>query len=214
MRNFGVFLSNLRSSAGLSLEELARLVDSSRSTLSRLENDEVPQPFKGSIRKLIIALAEILCTSRKETQRYLELAGIDRSLLTETEEIQLGFTPSIPLGSAEEATNLERLERIYTQLLQNLEMQETNLGISNAPPNLKLKIQEYTNTLQEIRRRLDKIYQRQEPSESEALQAVQVHYAEAPEGKLVVGHQYGEALNRDLITYSLHALASPHAHWL
>jgi transcriptional regulator with XRE-family HTH domain len=106
MRNFGSFLSNLRSSAGLSLEELAKLVESSKSTLSRLENDDVPQPFKGSIRKLVIALAEILCTSKKETDRYLELASIDKSLLTETEEIQLGFTPRITSGSPEVVDNL------------------------------------------------------------------------------------------------------------
>ena len=214
MRNFGVFLSNLRSSAGLSLEELARLVDSSRSTLSRLENDEVPQPFKGSTRKLVLALAEILCTSKKETQRYLELAGIDRSLLTETEEIQLGFLPSIPIGTPEEATNLERLEDIYAQLLQQLEAQAVKLGISNSPPNVKLKIQEYSNTLQEIRRRRDTIVNRQEPSKSELLKPVQVHYTQSLEGKLVVGHQYGEGLGKDLVTYSLHALASPHAQWL
>ena len=58
MRYFGAFLSNLRSSANLSLEELAKLVDTSRSTISRIENNEVSQPFKGSIRKLLINLAE------------------------------------------------------------------------------------------------------------------------------------------------------------
>ena len=100
MKDFGVFLSNLRSSAGLSLEDLAKLVESSKSTLSPLENNDVPQPFKGSIRKLVIALAEILCTSKKETDRYLELAGIDKTLLTETEEIQLGFTPRITSNSS------------------------------------------------------------------------------------------------------------------
>ncbi len=214
MRDFGVFLANLRSSAGLSLEELALLVDSSRSTLSRLENNDVPQPFKGSIRKLVIALAEILCTSKKETERYLELAGIDRSLLTETEEIQLGFIPHVAAGSPDEATNLERWERIYEQLLRHLETKEVERGISSSPPNLKLKIQEYANTLQEIEKRLDKIYNRQEPSELDVVQAVQVHYAEAPEGKLVVGHQYGEGLNNDLISYSLYSLASPNARWL
>src|SRR6266576_3742041 len=137
MRNFGAFLSNLRSSAGLSLEELGLLVDSNKSTLSRLENDDIPQPFKGPTRKLVIALAEILCTSKKETKRYLELAGIDQSLLTEAEEIQLGFVQAIP-----------------------------------------------------------------------------VHYAEALEGKLVVGHQYGESLNATLRSYSLYSLASSNARWL
>jgi transcriptional regulator with XRE-family HTH domain len=88
MRYFGAFLSNLRSNADLSLEELARLVETSCSTLSRIENNDVPHPFKGPIRKLLICIAELLCTSRVETERYLNLAGIDRSLLTETEEIQ------------------------------------------------------------------------------------------------------------------------------
>ncbi len=93
MKHFGDFVSNLRGSAGLSLEALATLVESSKSTLSRLENGDIPQPFKGPTRKLVIALAEILCTSKKETKRYLELAGFDQSLLTEAEEIQLGFAP-------------------------------------------------------------------------------------------------------------------------
>ncbi len=214
MRDFGVFLANLRSSAGLSLEDLAHLVDSSRSTLSRLENNDVPQPFKGSIRKLVIILAEILCTSKKETERYLELAGIDRLLLTEAEEIELGFTPHVTAGSPDEGTNLERLERIYEQLLKQLETKEVEQGISNSPPNLKLKIQEYANALQEIARRLDKIYNRQESAELDVVQAVQVHYSEAPEGKLVVGHQYGEGFQSDLISYSLYSLASPNARWL
>src|SRR5437763_571673 len=96
------FLANLRSSANLSLEELARLADTSRSTISRLENNEVPQPFKGSIRKLIISLAELLCTTKTGTERYLNLAGIERSLLTEAEEIQLGFVPRIPKGTPDE----------------------------------------------------------------------------------------------------------------
>ncbi len=166
MRNFGAFLSNLRSSAGLSLEELALLVESSKSTLSRLENDDIPQPFKGPIRKLVIALAEILCTSKKETKRYLELAGIDQSLLTEAEEIQLGFAPYIPANSPEETTTLERLEYTYRQLLTQLETRETRLGISQSPPNLKLKIQEYSNILHEIQKKLDKIHNRQETPES------------------------------------------------
>jgi transcriptional regulator with XRE-family HTH domain len=133
MRNFGAFLSNLRSSAGLSLEELALLVESSKSTLSRLENDDIPQPFKGPIRKLVIALAEILCTSKKETKRYLELAGIDQSLLTEAEEIQLGFAPYIPANSPEETTTLERLEYTYRQLLTNSKHERQGWASVNHP---------------------------------------------------------------------------------
>ena len=83
MKAFGAFLSNLRNSAKISLEDLALLAGSSKSTLSRLENNEGPQQFRGSTRNLIITLAEILCTSAKETERYLALADIDRSLLTE-----------------------------------------------------------------------------------------------------------------------------------
>src|SRR2546429_8947784 len=110
MRYFGTFLCILRSNAGLSLDELAKLVGTTRITISRVENDEYPQPFKGSIRKLIISLAEILCTSRKETERLLNLAGIERSLLPEMDEAQLGFIPHIPEGSPEDITNLERVE--------------------------------------------------------------------------------------------------------
>ena len=214
MKHFGAFVSNLRGSAGLSLEALATLVESSKSTLSRLENDDIPQPFKGPTRKLVMALAEILCTSKKETQRYLELAGIDQSLLTEAEEIQLGFAPAIPTNSAEETATLQRLERTYTQLLSQLEEREQRLGISSSPPNLKVKIQEYTNILQEIQKKLDKMNDRQEPTEPDIVQAIPVHYAEALEGKLVVGHQYGESLHATLRSHSLYSLASSNARWL
>lgn len=213
MRDYGAFLSNLRSSADLSLDGLARLVGTSKSTLSRLENDEIAQPFRGMIRKLVLSLAQVLCTSRRETERYLELAGIDRSLLTDMEEIQLGFVPRIVPGSPDEQAHLERLAHIYRELLEQLEAKEAGMGISSSPPNLKLKTQEYTNISQEIQRRLDILNNRKELGEEE-LQAVRVHYAEALEGKLVVGHQYGEELNTDIIKYSLYSLASPNARWL
>jgi transcriptional regulator with XRE-family HTH domain len=213
MRDYGAFLSNLRSSADLSLDGLARLVGTSKSTLSRLENDEIAQPFRGTIRKLVLSLAQVLCTSRRETERYLELAGIDRSLLTDMEEIQLGFVPRIVPGSPDEQAHLERLAHIYRELLEQLEAKEAGMGISSSPPNLKLKTQEYTNISQEIQRRLDILNNRKELGEEE-LQAVRVHYAEALEGKLVVGHQYGEELNTGIIKYSLYSLASPNARWL
>jgi transcriptional regulator with XRE-family HTH domain len=214
MKDFGVFLSNLRSSAGLSLEDLAKLVGSSKSTLSRLENNEVPQPFRGSIRKLIVALAELLCTSKKETERYLELAHIDTSLLAESEEIQLGFTPHITSGSPEETANLARWQRIYEQLLQELEGKEVEVGISNSPPNLKLKIQEYSNILQEMRDRLDILNNRQSATESGTVPTAQVHYANSIEGRLVVGHQYGEEVSHISTSSSLYSFASSNARWL
>src|SRR5260370_17788921 len=155
MKHFGAFLANLRNNTGLSQEDLAPLVESSKSALSRLENDEVPQPFKGPIRKTVIALAEMFCASRRETERYLELAVIDRSLLTETEEIQLGFMPRIPIGSPEEVTNLEYLEGIYEQRLRYLEAQEMKLGISSQPRTLKLKIHQHPKTLNNIQIQLN-----------------------------------------------------------
>src|SRR5579883_1447027 len=150
MKQFGTFLSNLRSSIGLSLDELAKLIRTSRSTLSRLENDEISQPFKGSMRQLVISLAELLCSSPKETERYLEMAGIARSLLTETEEIRLGFFPQIAVGSPGEIPHLELLQHVCEQRIHQLQTQTTNGSL----PHLKLKIQEYTNILRDTQKRL------------------------------------------------------------
>ena len=148
MKGYGAFLSNLRSSTGLSLEELAALVGTSKSTLSRLENDDIPQPFKGAMRKLVIFLAQMLCTSRRETEHYLTLAGVDKTLLTDVEEIQLGFVPHLASESLNEQDSLEKLASSYKVILAQLEGKEIEMGVSNSPPNLKLKIQEYTNILQ------------------------------------------------------------------
>jgi hypothetical protein len=86
------------------------------------------------------------------------------------------------------------------------------VGISSSPPTLKLKTQEYTNILREIQRKLDILQNGSE--EASNLQAIRVYYAEALEGTLVVGHQYGEELNTDIIKYSLYSLASSNARWL
>ena len=99
MQQFGDFLSNLRSNKGLTLEKLAILVGSSKSTLSRLENNDIPRPFKGAIRKLIIQLAQMLCTSKQETERYLTLAGIDITFLTENEKKLVGLLPHISINT-------------------------------------------------------------------------------------------------------------------
>jgi transcriptional regulator with XRE-family HTH domain len=214
MKGYGAFLSNLRSSAGLSLEGLAVLVRTSKSTLSRLENDEIAQPFKGTMRKIVLSLAQVLCTSRRETDRYLSLAGIDQSLLTDVEEIQLGFVPRITPGSLDELATLERLAHIYRELLEQLEAREAEIGINSSLPHLKLKIQEYTNILQEAQKRLNILSNSRELEELDELQAVRVHYAEALEGKIVVGHQYGEELNTDIVKHSLYSLASANARWL
>jgi transcriptional regulator with XRE-family HTH domain len=214
MKYFGAFLANLRSNANLSLEELARLVGTSRSTISRIENNEVPQPYKGSIRKLLICIAELLCTTRTETERYLNLAGIDRSLLTEAEQIQLGFVPQIPRGTPEELVDLEHLEAIYVQLLKRLETLELEIGVSNAPPTLKLKTQEYSNTLQEIRKRLNKLQNRDDTLEISTVSLAHVHYAERIGERVVVGNQYGEELNEGLKASNLYSLASENARWL
>ncbi len=213
MRYFGAFLSNLRSSADLSLEELAKLVDTSRSTISRIENNEVSQPFKGSVRKLLINLAEILCTSSVETERYLHLANIEQSLLTEFEAIQLGFVSPIVKGSTHEITDLERLEQVYEQLLRNLQKREIELGVTNAPPTLKLKAQEYSNALLETRKRLSQIRHQSNTNSLSTPEPIRssVHYSETIGGRIVVGNQYGENMgNLD----SLYDLASENARWL
>lgn len=214
MKYFGAFLANLRSNANLSLEDLARFVGTSRSTLSRIENNEVSQPFKGPIRKLLICTAELLCTTRTETERYLNLAGIDRSLLTETEEIQLGFVPRIPKGTAEESADLERLENIYGQLLKKVELLELEVGVSDAPPNLKLKMQEYSNTLQEIRKRLSKLQNEPDQMEAPVTPAAHIYYTERIGERIVVGNEYGEGQHEVLRASSLYSLASDNARWL
>ncbi len=211
MRDFGAFLANLRSAAGLSLDVVAKLVDSSKSTISRIENNDVPQPFKGTARKLVIGLAEILCTSRRETERYLALAEIDYKLLTEAEELQLGFTPHLALSSQIETATLERWERIYEQFILRLEEQETKLSISQSPPQLKTKLQEYKNTLQEIQHRLNR------PNNTVQLTAsytVQQRPTTIVEGRIIVGYKYGEEINVSSQSESLYTLASPKASWL
>ncbi len=103
MQQFGEYLSNLRSNKALTQGKLAALVGSSKSTISRLENDDIPRPFKGKIRKLIIQLAKELCTSKQETERYLRLAGIDIAYLTENEKQLVGLLPHISINSPSES---------------------------------------------------------------------------------------------------------------
>jgi hypothetical protein len=139
---------------------------------------DIPRPFRGGTRSLVIQLAHILCSSTKETERYLPLAGIDRSLLTEIEEIQQGFTPHIFKGTQEEKQDLERLEKIYQQLLSKLEAWEQELGVEDAPPTLKSKAQRYRNILQEIQKRLDRLYDRSDPLDLPTLEAMPAYYVE------------------------------------
>jgi transcriptional regulator with XRE-family HTH domain len=213
MNGYGVFLSSLRANAGLSLEVLAKIVVSSKSTLSRLENGDIPRPFRGGTRSLVIQLAHILCSSTKETERYLTLAGIDRSLLTEIEEIQLGFTPHIFKGTQEEKQDLERLEKIYQQLLSKLEAWEQELGVEDAPPTLKSKAQRYRNILQEIQKRLDRLYDRNDPLDLPTLEAMPAYYVETVGDRIVIGNEYdGYASASD--AHNLYALASDRARWL
>lgn len=212
MRHFGAFLSNLRNSVDLSLEELAILVGTSRSTISRIENNDVPQPFKGSVRKLLICIAEILCISQPETEKYLSLAGLEQALLAEVEAIQLGFSPHIAKGSSEEGTELERIENIYEQLLKNLEKREREAD--NPPPNLRLKIQKYSNILQEIRHRLDRLYNRFDSMKAEPTLIAHVYYTEKIGERIVIGDHYGANWTEALKATNLFSLASDNARWL
>ena len=172
MGSFGEFLSNLRTGARLSLEDLALLADGSKSTLSRLENDEVSRPFRGAIRKLIINLAEILCASPKDSERYLELAGLKHTL-TEVEEVQLGFTPAIPPGVPTEEHNFVRLQLIYEQRLADLERRA--VLVRRLPASLQIKQQYYTNTLNEIKEELERLQNKKKLSGAKTMQVSPAH---------------------------------------
>jgi len=121
MQPFGEFLAHLRNNAGLSLEELATRVGTSKSRLSRLENNNFPKPYKGPVRKLIIDLAAALSTSKKDTERYLALAGIDRSLLTQSEEIMLGLAPPVAINPS---SNLQRDDILFLNFAHPLTEQQ------------------------------------------------------------------------------------------
>ncbi len=215
MDGYGIFLSNLRANAGLSLEILAKMVGSSKSTLSRLENGDIPRPFRGGTRSLVIQLAHVLCASTKETERYLALAGVDRSLLTEVEEIQLGFTVHILKATQEEQHDLERLEKIYQQLLKQLEEWEQDLGVEDAPPTLKLKAQKYRNTLQEIQQRLNGLYNRGDALDPtlENAALISAYHRETVGDRIVIGNEYNGYANVS-DAQSLYTLASDNARWL
>jgi transcriptional regulator with XRE-family HTH domain len=213
-KNFGEFLSNQRNSAGLSLEQLAGLVDSSKSTLSRLENNDIPKPFKGNIRRIILKVAEILCRSNKETRRFLDLASIEQSLLTEIEEVQLGFISPITSGSPDELPTLERLKYNHKEILKQLSDREAALGVSNSHPSLKLKLQEHTNAIQEIERRIDVLYNRSDALDELMIQSTPVYHVETVGGRIVVGNSYGEEIDPVLKSTSLYTLASDNAKWL
>lgn len=179
IKPFGVFLSNLRNNAELSLEELAVLANSSKSTLSRLENDRVPRPFKGPIRKLILTLCELLCNSPKEVELFLTLSDIPRSLLTEVEEIQAGFGPLIPMAILEEQGNLERLECLYEQRLEDLEKRKKS--VQRFPANLELRLHHYESKVGDIRQRLEKL-QSLQAQQSPGITKVTLHASvELPE---------------------------------
>jgi transcriptional regulator with XRE-family HTH domain len=214
MKHFGDFLANLRSSADISQADMAILVDTSRSTISRMENNEIPRPFTGIMRRVVLNLAEILCTSKKETERYLELAEIDDSLLTETEEAQLGFMRQIVQGTQGEKEDLERWERVYEQRLHYLEGRAAALRVSSLPYNLKMRIQEYTNILAELHSRIDRLYNRGEFIDPAIVDAVQIQYAETIEGRVTVGYQYGVEQDNSVIPGNLYSLASSNARWL
>src|SRR5215469_482566 len=97
MNQFGAYLATLRNHAELSQTELARCVGSSRSSISRLEIGEVPLPFRGTIRRLVISLGELLCSTTQEADRYTRFASIEKTLLTDGKCIQLGVSLPVPI---------------------------------------------------------------------------------------------------------------------
>src|SRR5579885_62966 len=89
-----------------------------------------------------------------------------------------GNDGNIPRGTQEEKQVLERLEKMYQQLLSKLEAWEQDLGVDDAPPTLKVKAQQYRNILQEIQERLNRLYNRSDPLDFPAIEAVPAYYAE------------------------------------
>lgn len=168
MKPFGEFLASLRTSAGLSLEDLALLANSSKSTISRLENEGISHPFRSPVRKQIISLAEILCASPKDSERYLDLLGMKRSHLTEVEEVQLAFTPGIPPGIPGEEHDLIRLQHVYEQRLTEVEKRAAL--VKRLPTSMEIKLQHYTHNLNEIKERLEQLQNRKKLPAAKAFQ--------------------------------------------
>jgi hypothetical protein len=102
---------------------------------------------------------------------------------------------------------------MYQQLLSKLEAWEQDLGVDDAPPTLKVKAQQYRNILQEIQERLNRLYNRSDPLDISAIEAVPAYYAETVGDRIVIGNEYdGNASVPD--ERSLYTLASDRARWL
>ena len=167
MNGFGTFLTNLRSALGLSLEELGALIESNRSTLSRLENGEIPQPFKGAMRRLVIMLASLLCNSQQEVERYLTLAKLDRFLLTDAEEAQLGLHMEDMGVQASDPNYLENVLHSWEQRYQQLDRWEQRIrdkhakkieqGESSAYAHLRRKKYESRLRIKELQEKTIKV---------------------------------------------------------
>lgn len=211
MKDFGTYLCNLRTNTELSLEQLAGLIGSSKSTLSRLENNEVPKPFKGSMRKLVLNLAEFLCHSKKEVERYLDLADFNQALLTEIEEFQLGYSPQLLEISSTEVANVERWEHIYEELVRQLESKHTKIGSRSVSSLLQSKLQHYTSVLENIRQKLGKNQNTLFLSDKAGVQATYQSQIATLEKGMVVGYMYGKEINKSAASRGLYTLASPNA---
>jgi transcriptional regulator with XRE-family HTH domain len=158
-RDLGLFVANLRAQAGLSLTTLASLVGSSKSTLSRLEQGQIPLPARGKNRMLLIALVHLLCNAASERDRILSLASIDPALLTLGELIVLGLWPpssshgvrSLPREDVEQGR--EEVLRLLTQLEEW--MREPAVSHSEQVSTLlRRKIARYRVLLEELEQQL------------------------------------------------------------
>ena len=207
MNQFGAYLAALRNHASLSQTELAQCVGSSRSSISRLESGEVPLPFKGVIRRLVIILGELLCSTVKETERFMQLAKLEKSLLTDSECLQLGVPFSVPIDLA---TTQERATMYHT-LLTDLERREKTLGTRRTPQQMKAKIQEYSNIISELEARIAHFQGHSE--KPQAFKVLPYHTSDTLTGKLIVGREQGH-MSSNLSQYNLYDLASEQARWL
>ena len=93
-------------------------------------------------------------------------------------------------------------------------MKELELGVSNAHPHLKLKIQEYSNAQQEIRQRLDRLLDQTDTISTFWPQTVPAYYVEMIGERVVVGNHYEREPDEFRKAKSLYMLASENARWL
>ncbi|WP_052890186.1 helix-turn-helix domain-containing protein [Thermogemmatispora carboxidivorans] len=220
-RDLGLFVANLRAQAGLSLTTLASLVGSSKSTLSRLEQGQIPLPARGKNRMLLIALVHLLCSAASERDRILSLASIDPALLTLGELIVLGLWPpssphgirSLPHEDVEQGR--EEVIRLLTQLEEWMRKPAVSHS-EQVSTLLRRKIARYRALLEELEQQLTWIQHTSRPGEPGASPEHRTHLDQSRNmqtGTSPVEKQ-SQTSSSSALSPDLFNLASARARWL